>query len=213
MEFLKFKQLMSKVVNYELPGEEIHWQMAPIERLLELKIQAASSSSTRKAGVMVLFYPDTNKMTRLVLILRKTYKGVHSGQVGFPGGKMEADDDDLQHTALRETEEEIGVVKNHISVSKALTQLYIPPSNFMVFPFLGTVDFTPQFVLQPSEVEDIIEIDFPVLMHDNALITQSLSTSYASSIVVPAFKFNEHIVWGATAMILNEVRHLFKQVI
>ncbi|WP_339609356.1 CoA pyrophosphatase [uncultured Planktosalinus sp.] len=213
MEFNEFKESLSKVKKLSLPGENIQLKMAPAERLNELKRVALMSENVKRAGVMVLFYPTLKNETNLILILRKTYKGVHSAQVGFPGGRYEIEDKDLQHTAIRETEEEIGVPRKKINVLKQLTEMYIPPSNFIVQPYLGYSNDTPQFIAQPSEVEDLIEVKLTHFLDDKCICTQTLSTSYAKNIQVPAYELNGHIVWGATAMILSEVRHLIKEVL
>lgn len=197
----------------ELPGEAIQLKMAPVERLLELKQKARQSKTARKAGVLALFYPDANFETHLVLILRKTYKGVHSAQISFPGGKQEDEDDSLQQTALRETQEEVGVPIDSISVVKELTDIYIPPSNFFVQPYMGITSRTPKFIPQEDEVESIIEVSLTHFMDDDILITKTLTTSYATNIEVPAFLLNGHVVWGATAMMLSEVRQLLKELL
>ena len=197
----------------ELPGEEFHLKMAPIERLLELKKRARESKSAKKAAVLVLFYPSATYETRFVLILRKTYKGVHSAQVGFPGGKWEAGDTNYQDTALRETEEEVGVSAESITVHKKMTEIFIPPSNFFVQPYVGTTHEQPHFVPQEDEVEAIIEVPLHQFMDDAVIITKTLSTSYATDIEVPAFLLDGHVVWGATAMMLNEVREMMKQLL
>ncbi len=196
-----------------LPGEAIQHKMAPIERLSELKKNAIQKQTARKAGVMALFYPSQSLDTHLILILRKTYKGVHSAQVGFPGGKIEPEDQSLLETALRETEEEVGVNAKSISVLKQLTEIYIPPSDFFVQPFLGVTYQTPIFIPQEEEVEALIEVPLTHFMDDKILTTSTLSTSYATNIQVPAFMLNDHVVWGATAMMLSEVRELLKQVL
>ncbi len=166
-----------------------------------------------EAGVMALFYPDASTHTNLALILRKTYKGVHSNQIGFPGGRVEATDKDLEETALRETEEEIGVPQKDITVIKKLTKLYIPPSNFWVHPFVGILEKTPELIPQESEVEAILEVKLEHFMDDENMVNQRLSTSYAKNIEVPAFKLNGHIVWGATGMMLSELKEMLKQVL
>ncbi|MCB0464950.1 MAG: CoA pyrophosphatase [Aequorivita sp.] len=204
---------MVKVTKMELPGESVQFKMAPIERLQELKRVARKKNTAKHAGVMSLFYPSEDFETRLILILRKTYKGVHSAQVGFPGGKLEDEDETIQDAALRETEEEVGISRETISVLKKLTEIYIPPSNFFVQPFLGITSELPRFVPQEEEVEALIEVALQDFMNDANIITQTLSTSYARSVEVPAFKLNGHIVWGATAMMLNEVRELLKMVL
>ncbi len=213
MDFRDFEKRIVKVTKMELPGETVQFKMAPIERLQELKRVALEKNTAKKAGVISLFYPSEDFETRLILILRKTYKGVHSAQVGFPGGKLEDGDETIQDTALRETEEEVGISRETISVLKKLTEIYIPPSNFFVQPFLGITTELPKFVPQEKEVEALIEVSLRDFMDDVNVITQTLSTSYAESIDVPAFKLNGHIVWGATAMMLNEVRELLKMVL
>lgn len=213
MDFSEFEKRIVKVKKMELPGEAIQLKMAPVERLKELKEQAKLKKSARQAGVMALFYPSTNFETHLILILRKTYKGVHSNQVGFPGGKVEPEDASLKDTALRETEEEVGVSSKVISVLKKLTEIYIPPSNFFVHPFIGITPQTPKFVAQDDEVEALIEVPLPLFMDDRIVTTKKITTSYATNIDVPAFILNDHVVWGATAMMLSEVRELLKQVL
>jgi len=195
----------------DLPGEASHHKMAPIERLEELTKQSLKKNKAKRAAVMALFYPNRDGETHLALILRKTYKGVHSAQVGIPGGKQEPSDISAEHTALRETQEEIGVLQQDITVLKKLTQIYIPPSNFFVSPFIGVCETTPQFILQESEVEALIEVKISDFLDDSIYCTRRLSTSYATDIEVPAYILNTHVVWGATAMMLSEVRELLKQ--
>ena len=213
MNFRDFEKRIVKVTKMGLPGEEVQFKMAPIERLQELKRVAREKNTARKAGVMVLFYPSENLETHLILILRKTYKGVHSAQVGFPGGKLEKGDKTIEDAALRETEEEVGISRDTISILKKLTEIFIPPSNFFVQPFLGITRDSPHFIPQEEEVEALIEVALDDFMDDANIISQTLSTSYATNIEVPAFKLNGHIVWGATAMMLNEVREMLKKVL
>jgi len=160
-----------------------------------------------------LFYPSETEETMLALILRKTYKGVHSAQVGFPGGKYEIEDFSLKETALRETEEEIGVIRSTVYVLKELTEVYIPPSNFFVQPYIGITKSTPNFILQEEEVESLLEVPLIHFMDDSIKTIQNLSTSYAKNIEVPAFMLNSHLVWGATAMMLSEVREMLKELL
>lgn len=211
MRFSEFSTRIVKVKNLELPGEDFHLKMAPIERLLELKRKAREKESAKQAAVLCLFYPSSEGETRFVLILRKTYKGVHSAQIGFPGGKIEVGDRTLEETALRETEEEVGVPVTDVSVLKKLTEIYIPPSNFFVQPYLGTSENTPYFILQEDEVEAVIEVPLTEFLDDSVRVTQTLKTSYAKQIEVPAFHLQGHVVWGATAMMLNEIREMLNQ--
>ena len=161
---------------------------------------------------MAVFYPKNNQ-TYFVLILRKTYKGVHSNQIGFPGGRVEKEDRDLEETALRETEEEVGIPQEKIEVIRELSKLYIPPSNFWVHPFVGILEETPILIPQESEVEDILEVKLEDFLDENNFVTKNLSTSYMKNIDVPAFLLNNQVVWGATGMMLGELREMLKEIL
>lgn len=208
MKFELFVKSVSKIKNMPLPGSVAQYKMAPMERLTELKKIALKNKHPKKAAVLSLFYPDPDGNTHLILILRKTYQGVHSNQVGFPGGKPEKSDADLKATALRETNEEIGVQPGAIEVLRELSDIYIPPSNFIVSPFFGLTRSTPVFKAQEEEVEDLIEVSITDFLSDKAVVLKTITTSYAADIQVPAFKFNDHVVWGATAMMLSEIKEL-----
>lgn len=162
---------------------------------------------------MALFYPNGKNETNFLLILRKTYEGVHSNQIAFPGGKEEEGDHDLLATALRETEEEVGTPKENVTVLKELTEVYIPPSNFMVKPYVGLYTQEVSFAIQEEEVENLIEVPMLDLLDDKKIFTKKIATSYAIDVDVPAFKLNGYTVWGATAMMLSEVKDLLKQVL
>lgn len=213
MNFHDFEKRIVKIEKMELPGEAVQFKMAPIDRLRELEGEVIKIDKAKRAGVMALFYPTEDYQTNLILILRKTYKGVHSAQVGFPGGKIEKIDRSIEDAALRETEEEVGVPRSNISIIKKLTEIYIPPSNFFVQPFLGIIPKTPKFVLEEREVEALIEVNLNNFMDERCVTSEILTTSYATDLEVPAFNLNGHIVWGATAMMLNEVRELLQRVL
>lgn len=212
MQFDEFLKQVPKLSNLELLGQEAQFLMAPDERIRALSEMDIEAKKPRWAGVMAVFYPNTKGETTLVLILRKTYKGVHSNQVGFPGGKAETFDESIKQTALRETEEEVGLAQSEINVVKKLTKLYIPPSNFWVQPFIGYVEQTPVFTKEDAEVEAILEVPLEEFLADKSVITQRIDTSYGTMLDVPAFYLSEHVVWGATAMMLSEVKWAFQQI-
>nr|WP_299383599.1 CoA pyrophosphatase [Allomuricauda sp.] len=213
MDFKEFYQQALKIKNLPLPGEESHYKMSPSMRVQWLKEHDIQKRNPKKAGVMALFYPDLEQQTKLLLILRKAYEGVHSNQIGFPGGKVELQDNGLLETALRETHEEVGVHPEAVEVVKELSELYIPPSNFMVKPFVGLYQNPRPFVVQESEVEALVEVHLYDFMDSSNRIEETLSTSYAKSIDVPAYKLNGYTVWGATAMMLSEIQDLLEQVL
>lgn len=187
--------------------------MAPETRIKELRDVNLKKKNAKQAAVMALFYPDSENSTHLLLILRKTYKGVHSNQIAFPGGKAEIADLDLMATALRETHEEVGVLPADVNVVKKLSQVYIPVSNFEVQPYLGLYPNPSPFELQATEVEALVEVSLTDFMNEAHIFEETLSTSYAKNSSVPAFKLNGYAVWGATAMMLSEIKELLKQVL
>lgn len=211
MRFEEFLKSVSKIKNIPLPAEVSHFKMVPPFRQELLKKQKEAIKKAKHAGVLSLFYPDEDMETKFVLILRKTYKGVHSAQVAFPGGKLEAQDASLRDTALRETFEEVGVPVDTVQIVRSISQVYIPPSNFYVHPFIGFTQTTPQFIKQDDEVEALIEIDLEHFLDEQSLISKKVKTSYSIEVEVPAFKLNDYVVWGATAMMLSEIKDLLKQ--
>lgn len=212
MDFHHFLKYVPKIAKETLPAASAHLKMAPVQRIEMLKELNVESKHPRKAAVMMLIYPKSSK-THLVLIVRTTYPGVHSSQIAFPGGKVEKEDESLAKTALRETEEEIGVHQSKIEIIKSFTEVYIPPSNFLVFPFLGISQSELIFSIQEDEVAGIIELSLKDFLDDNNIVMRKLTTSYANEIDVPAFLVKEHIVWGATAMMMNELKETIKKVL
>lgn len=213
MLFNSFLESVVKIKHLNLFGEISHAKMSPPYRLKLAEQMKEKEKTPKEAAILALFYPNAQGETCLVLILRKTYKGVHSAQVGFPGGKYELADKDLQVTAIRETEEEIGVPKSSIEVIKKLSPLYIPPSNFMVHPYVAMSKKTPNFIKQDEEVEAIIEVRLTDFLNEENNTTARVSTSFGVTANVPALKLNGHNVWGATAMMLGELKDLLKQVL
>ena len=209
MLFTEFTQFIPKIQNQQLPAALAHAKMAPVERIKALEPDYYLTKNPKQSAVMMLFYPRGEE-AHLALIKRNTYPGVHSSQISFPGGKAEPGDKDLADTALRETFEEIGVHPAEIDVVMPFSKIYIPPSNFLVAPFLGLALREPAFIANPQEVQHIIHLPLDVLLDDSTIINTPMQTSYAQSIMVPAFKVEDHIVWGATAMILSELKETIK---
>ncbi|MDT0551768.1 NUDIX hydrolase [Urechidicola vernalis] len=209
MNFTKFQQLLPKLKSAKLPGLDAQFKLAPeirkrySEDMIQLK-------NPRQAGVLALFYPDVQNETRFLLTLRASYNGTHSAQISFPGGKIEEQDKNLEQTATRETYEEIGITVDSIKVIKEFTDAYIPPSNFLVTPFLGYLDYIPKFKSN-HEVAEIIEVKLSDLLDESKLVMRKRDTSYMSNVEVPCFQFEKHIVWGATAMILSEIKSTFER--
>lgn len=206
MKFSHFKNQIEKIKSKELGGLTSQFKLAPKMRL-QYDADKIKASNPRKAAVLALFYPNENQETTFLLTQRASYKGTHSAQISFPGGKIEKSDKNLETTALREAFEEVGILKSSVEIIRELTDVYIPPSNFLATPFIGFVGKKPTFKTN-HEVAQIIEVSLQDLLHENSLTTVNLSTSYMNNIDVPCFKLNDYVVWGATAMMLSEIKEL-----
>jgi 8-oxo-dGTP pyrophosphatase MutT (NUDIX family) len=194
----------------ELPGIKAQLKMAPVTRLTEI---AKSQSSVehggtknkfpKKSAVLILLYPKNNTIY-LVMMVRAADNTVHSGQVSFPGGKVEKSDTSISHTALREAHEEIGVLPNTVDIIGELTKLYIPPSNFDVYPVIGVTNSTPVFSPN-NEVHKLLEVKLSTLFNPNQAGYEKIYHRTGGEFVVPCYHINGEIVWGATAMMLAEL--------
>ena len=204
--------LNSKIEEIPKPGLNAQLKMAPPQRFGKHQELPKIPQNVRYAAVMMLLYPAQDQELSFCLIQRTTYHGKHSGQISFPGGKREKNDANFWATALRETQEEIGVDAKQVNFLTELSSTYIPPSNFFVYPYMAIMDHRPRFIAEVEEVSQIIEVPLRELLCDKAMQTAVISASYTNEIEVPAFLFNQHKVWGATAMILSEARDLIRLV-
>jgi 8-oxo-dGTP pyrophosphatase MutT (NUDIX family) len=210
MDYKNFINLVTKINNKDLTGHKSHEKMIPKDRIKDLKQLEVSIEKAKKAAVLALFVPKKN-IPHLVLIKRNSYHGVHSAQIAFPGGKPEVEDKDLQATALREAWEEIGVNIQEVKIVTHLSKVYIQPSNFLVTPFLGYCEIEPRFILDKKEVTQLITVNVLDLLSSDNLITHQVKTSYSNNkIEVPAFLFEQEVVWGATAMMIAEIIEIIK---
>ena len=187
-------------LNRKLPGEQAQLRMAPTFRG-----HIASGKNAKDAAVLALLYPSGGKI-HLVFIKRNEYDGPHSAQISFPGGIREAGDPSLEHTALREAREEVGI-DGEIEVLGKLTQLHIPVSNFMVYPYVGWYGETPEFQADPSEVQYVVEAPLEALLDPSNADSETLH-HHEMPIEAPFYRIGKEKIWGATAMILSELLEL-----
>lgn len=208
MIFTDFINQIENLQQKQLGGLVSQFKLAPKLRI-QFTEELIKSKKPRKAAVLALFYPDKENKTRFLLTERATYNGAHSAQISFPGGKIEKNDTTLENTALRETYEEVGIPLNDIKIVRKTSNAYIPPSNFLVTPFIGVLKSTPKFIPN-EEVAEVIEVLLTDLLDENNLTSVEMETSYMKNIEVPCFKLNNYVVWGATAMMLSEIKDLLK---
>jgi len=204
-----FVEKLSIEIAKGLPGPEVQWVMASSDRMIKGFPRFPKEDSI-SAAIMILLYPKDN-LIHTVLIQRPGYKGVHGGQISFPGGKKEASDTDLIYTAIRETAEEIGVNSSEINVINTLTPLYIPVSNIVVTPVVGWIGKKPVFTNKEDEVVFIIEADIRTLI-DPSIIKVKPFEINGEMINIKYYDYKNNVIWGATAMILHEFLTIISKV-
>ncbi len=182
-------------------GWEAQSKLAPSYREIPLTQKEIDKRNPKHAAVLCLWFVRNNRWC-LPLILRAEYEGVHSAQVAFPGGAFENEDYNYKQTAIRETNEELGIFLSNSLETFALSDLYIPPSNFLVHPFMAFTERDYQFEKDEVEVEEIIVID------KEELREVSIQYEELEGKTIPYFTLQNHKVWGATAMILSEVKEI-----
>jgi 8-oxo-dGTP pyrophosphatase MutT (NUDIX family) len=203
-------ELLKQKFQLPLPGLSSQLKMAPPNRVKELLQHEDTMALARQSAVMVLLYHDEG-ILKTVFIQRSLYDGIHSGQISFPGGKFEPFDSSFEETALRETREEIGVNALQIELIGKLTELYIPPSNFMVKVFVGYCAHKPEYTIDKREVQRVIEVELSSLNNEKVKsLMEILSSTTANKITVPCYDVNNVQIWGATAMIISELLDLIK---
>lgn len=201
---ISLKLYLLEKLQQELPGKQAQLEAIPYRKI---DYGTFNMDAAKKSGVLILFYLKENE-PHIVLIQRPIYEGTHSGQISFPGGKVEEGDIDIEYTALREANEEVGIVIADVETIGKLTDMYIPVSNFLVTPVIGFVNYSPKFIIDKREVAEIVLVKLSDLIQINKLILNKVKINTGLKIEVPSFELNGKIVWGATAVILNELRHI-----
>lgn len=203
----ELSQHLHRCLHDDLPGSLSHQEMAPLNRDSEFHYP----SSARESAVLISLYPD-NDLWNLCFIRRPEYDGIHSGQISLPGGGREQHDPDIIATALREANEEVNIDPEKADVPGMLSPIYIPPSNYIVTPVVSILSERPNFIPQESEVAEIIQIPLQDFKKPGTIQNEIFFGGTVRELQAPCFKVNEIIIWGATAMILNEFFDILKKI-
>ena len=200
---------IGRALHQPLPGLPAMVRMAPIPRPLA---PTTPDHRPREGGVLVLLYPNgAAGELHLVLTRRSDTLDNHRGQISFPGGSVDPDDESTSHTALREACEEIGVCEEDLRLLGDLTPLYIPPSNYYIHPHVAYLPRRPQFHLQPDEVAELLETPINHFLDDRNISVEDWPLR-DNLVAVPFYNVCGHKVWGATAMVLAEFAAVLRNV-
>ena len=190
-----------------LPGISGQREMMPSYRNA-VRLEDIAPLQPRKAGVIIHIFQGPQEL-EVLYMKRPSYDGTHSGQISFPGGELEECDQDLRAAAFRECEEEVNLGPDEQEFFRAMSWLYIPPSNFYVEPFITLGTAAPMVELDPREVDRVFSIPLSKLI-DGSLVQQTRIKTTYGTLLVPAYHWNGEIIWGATAMMTAELVALFR---
>ena len=209
MQFNSFTQhFKDRLTNHPLPGQDAQYIMAG-ENIRHKKINLNALSNYKKSAVCLLFYPKAGEVC-FVLIKRPTTHQYHAGQIALPGGSCDGDES-YQQTAIRELFEETGISISSVNILGELTPLYIPVSNFYIQPIVASVA-TPQLVFTPNEeVQQLIEYPLKKILDEKIVAETTVNLTTGIKIKAPYFNVEGNVLWGATAMLLSEVKQLLLQ--
>jgi len=201
---------LKKRLQKELPGRNAQYKMLSRVKAMPDIIP----ENAKPSAVLVLLFPKEEEWH--ILYIQRAIDGhAHSGQIGFPGGRQEPDDANLSSTALREACEEVGIKKDEVQIIGQLTSLYIPVSNFIVYPFIAVAEKQPDYLLQEAEVHRVLEIPVKELLNAEKKTVVEVTSPADKSFVrkVPAYKLEDDaILWGATAMITAELETILEEI-
>jgi len=208
-----WKKKLAAALQEDLPGTLAHQKVAPADRIKGI-IEQKWPENAKRSAVTFLLFPKDNQI-HTVFMKRPEYPGVHSGQVSLPGGQRDKTDISLQDTAIREYFEETHVQLQATHYLGPLTEFYIPPSNFLVQPYIAFIEELPPLLPQVEEVESLHEISLEELFKPSCFTTDEIVVRNGNkenyTIKAPCYKVKELLIWGATAMMISELQYIFEK--
>ncbi len=201
----RFIQTIRDRLAAPLPGRDAQYKMAFAHRIEELKNHLNPPDNAKTACVLLSLWEENGHWHTALIRRTENPRDRHSGQISFPGGRHDEGDDSFAYTALREANEEIGIEPGEVEILGQLTELYIPVSNFSVYPFVGVLNQPPAFQLQAGEVEQVFAPDLRHFLDPAFRTTADVMVGGRLPVKeVPCFMLHDRPIWGATAMILSE---------
>lgn len=208
MALHSFHEYLLDRAKNELPGREAQMKMSPEPLDPDVVLPRKESDTAHPSSVLIPLFPDKDDRLNVILTLR-TDSIRHAGQISFPGGRREGDESP-EETALRETEEEIGVFRNRVQIACSITPLYLHRTDNQITPFVGFLDQEPDLIPNPAEVKEAFSVPLQELINNQNFKKEQWDLSQAS-FHVPHWTIHEVPLWGATAMMMNELLELYKE--
>lgn len=203
-----FHQYLLERSKEELPGREAQMKMSPVPLDPDFVLPRKESDTAHPSSVLIPLYPDQNNQLRVILTLR-TDSIRHAGQISFPGGRREGSETP-EETALRETEEEIGVPRGQVQIACSITPLYLHRTDNQITPYVGFLGQEPELRPNPAEVKEAFTIPLQHLINGENFKKEQWDLSHASY-HVPFWTIHKVPLWGATAMMMSELLELYKE--
>ncbi len=207
--FEQFSIELHQAFQRPLPGEAAHQPLKPYLNISK-NIDVPQLIKPRLGAVMALIYPVKNE-PHLLFIERPVYDGVHSGQIAFPGGKIEKKDASYLDAALRETQEEIGVDPGKIAVVGPLSNVFVFASNFMVYPYVGILQEPPLLILEEKEVASVLQVPLHTFLQPEIIKEKPIKNALGFTLMAPYYDIEGKVLWGATAMMVSELAAIIQR--
>lgn len=207
LDFQRFIERFRTNYNKGLPGKKGQHKMKPYVGL-DKKLDFPVNRNARKGAVLALLYPKEN-IPHIALMQRPLYDGVHGGQISFPGGKIEIEDKSPLNAALREANEEVGVIPHTVNAIGPITEVFVLASNFLVYPFMAYSEERPDFVIDRREVESLMEIPFHDFLEPSIIKEKKIRSKAGFDLNAPYFDIDGKVLWGATAMMISEIIEIY----
>jgi 8-oxo-dGTP pyrophosphatase MutT (NUDIX family) len=206
--FNKNIEQIREALNEPLPGIHAQLKMFPADRVSTP--DSILAKDVKEAAVLIHLFPVEEEVFFILTIRNENLK-VHAGQVSFPGGRKEERDEDLKETAVREAVEEVGLQRDSMEVLGALSKVFIPPTLYQVSPFVSYSRKKPLLQKEDREVSEILCVSVKDLLNDEN-VKEKLVDIDGRSVVIPYFELSDNVVWGATAIILSELKEIMLKI-
>lgn len=203
--FYFLKQRLEK----PLPGREAQLKMSPVPLNPDVVLPSEKTETAHPSSVLIPLFPGPDQQLNVILTLR-TNTIRHAGQISFPGGRRELNEDPKE-TAIRESEEEIGMDRSRIIIAGSITPLYLYRTDNQITPFVGFLDKKPDLIRNPNEVEEIIPVKLDDLKSEKNLVRERWDLPNQRPFNVPYWKIHRVPLWGATAMMMSELLELYRE--